>query len=794
MKKLKDLLNESQFQPQMGKVYSNPYATAFVKESEEELEGKRTAKVELTSEQKQAFLEAVKQYKKYSEVIYRNAGLEEVYNSIKELVGAADKVTLSETEDWFDNVTVSRHMKRMGESFKVFEKTLKEVGTLQQRLESSYDEIGEVLGKYYEISEELDPVGKEDGDIDNDGDEDSSDKYLKNRRDVVSKAIKNESMKLTDMIKKPSVNENAFAVIEKNIWTAIQMSKYADGNDYLQKMLFGRVKDSLIGNKHIVTKISNIKTKLGKSSSDITITAKVDVVLPDSEQKGTKTFKYTQSNSKVKAIIESVMNEAKYDIGMARKGNGITVYNRAEEESGDYKNVAHISDNGTVKYYDKKLPNDVKKKIEMEAQKMKESVTEGTKMIKLKNLMNESFGFGELPSDKLMKMKVSAKEMLDSVNPKKMKESVNEEIKVGNTVTINYPTLKKPIKGKVVRILNDKNGLLYVMSDGSVWEAKYISTNESVVTEGKVIVYNEKTGERYEVLSGSGKGDLLIAMNALQKAAPSHMKYSIKEGISKSVVTEAAQLVDDETGKAVKLPYKTKDFRGNAITVKSFTEPNNSSSSGRIQTDRGEFFPGVAGVKIVGHKFESVNEVSEEEDVVEEGRASAKSLLQSVIKGESSRIEGIKLSKEAAEGLLNWLMVSPYGKKFPNQPFHMLLKASFNWGLSRYVDKNSKEYKDLQAAAKTLGANESVNEASVKNISGINFVITPSKNGLKFMFKNPAEFRNANINVNDLSNTITKMLDSKFGKGAYTFLPAGKLQDDPTVNGLEFGVNTDKLF
>ena len=44
-------------------------------------------------------------------------------------------------------------MKRMNESFKVFEKTLKEVSTLQQRLESSYDEIGEVLGKYYEINE-----------------------------------------------------------------------------------------------------------------------------------------------------------------------------------------------------------------------------------------------------------------------------------------------------------------------------------------------------------------------------------------------------------------------------------------------------------------------------------------------------------------------------------------------------------------------------------------------------------------------------------------------------------------
>ena len=35
----------------------------------------------------------------------------------------------------------------------------------------------------------LDPVGKEDEDVDNDGDVDKSDKYLKNRRDAVGKAI-----------------------------------------------------------------------------------------------------------------------------------------------------------------------------------------------------------------------------------------------------------------------------------------------------------------------------------------------------------------------------------------------------------------------------------------------------------------------------------------------------------------------------------------------------------------------------------------------------------------------------
>jgi hypothetical protein len=456
MKKLKDLLNESQFQPQMGKVYSNPYATAFVKESEEELEGKRTAKVELTSEQKQAFLEAVKQYKKYSEVIYRNAGLEEVYNSIKELVGAADKVTLSETEDWFDNVTVSRHMKRMGESFKVFEKTLKEVSTLQQRLESSYDEIGEVLGKYYEISEELDPVGKEDGDIDNDGDEDSSDKYLKNRRDVVSKAIKNESMKLTDMV---SVNE-AQKINPTSMKFLKGMKKikvkglggympgvdyvYVDGDKYYFVDFEGDHME--LNNTNTIKQLHKLHgNSLGESVNEagdfagwVAIFNGKKLEIDKSQAKdlynaklfAIKTLKVPKSKVGMLAIkpavSEAVVNEAKYDIGMARKGNGITVYNRAEEEAGDYKNVAHISDNGVVKYYDKKLPSNIKKQIEAEAKKMMEITNEGNTMIKLKNLMNESFGFGELPSDKLMKMKVSAKEMLDSVNPKKMKESVSQ--------------------------------------------------------------------------------------------------------------------------------------------------------------------------------------------------------------------------------------------------------------------------------------------------------------------------------------------------------------------------------
>ena len=41
----------------------------------------------------------------------------------------------------------------------------------------------------YVAEKKLDPVGKEDGDVDNDGDKDKSDKYLMNRRRAIAKAI-----------------------------------------------------------------------------------------------------------------------------------------------------------------------------------------------------------------------------------------------------------------------------------------------------------------------------------------------------------------------------------------------------------------------------------------------------------------------------------------------------------------------------------------------------------------------------------------------------------------------------
>ena len=58
------------------------------------------------------------------------------------------------------------------------------------------DKLPDMSSAYAEIQEKmkkkLDAVGKEDGDVDNDGDKDSSDSYLANRRKVIGSKLKKE--------------------------------------------------------------------------------------------------------------------------------------------------------------------------------------------------------------------------------------------------------------------------------------------------------------------------------------------------------------------------------------------------------------------------------------------------------------------------------------------------------------------------------------------------------------------------------------------------------------------------
>ena len=117
--------------------------------------GEAEEEQKMTKEERNSFLEAVANYHKLGEMIYSSAKLKEVTETLRSVVERAEKVTMSESEHWFDNVTVSRHMKQMNEAMKVFEKTAGEMGGLQQRLESAYEDMGTVLNRYYKIGEAL---------------------------------------------------------------------------------------------------------------------------------------------------------------------------------------------------------------------------------------------------------------------------------------------------------------------------------------------------------------------------------------------------------------------------------------------------------------------------------------------------------------------------------------------------------------------------------------------------------------------------------------------------------------
>lgn len=66
-----------------------------------------------------------------------------------------------------------------------------------------------------------------------------------------------------------------------------------------------------------------------------------------------------------KEPVAPAMPQAKaYDLGYGHLGNGITVWNRLEEEHGDYKTVAHIAPDRTVTIYDEEMPQAVWEEIQ----------------------------------------------------------------------------------------------------------------------------------------------------------------------------------------------------------------------------------------------------------------------------------------------------------------------------------------------------------------------------------------------------------------------------------------------
>jgi len=152
----------------------------------------------LTREQKREIMDGVSKFNEFGSRLYKTNEISEMVEAIRNMTEGASQLALQETDGWFDGVTVKRDMKEVKNSTRLFEKAAKELSTLQQRLESVFEDLGNKLGKYYNINEAMDAPGKEDADIDNDGDEDESDEYLAKKRAAIDKAMNEAAPRMKD--------------------------------------------------------------------------------------------------------------------------------------------------------------------------------------------------------------------------------------------------------------------------------------------------------------------------------------------------------------------------------------------------------------------------------------------------------------------------------------------------------------------------------------------------------------------------------------------------------------------
>ena len=96
---------------------------------------------------------SIKNYGSLGEHIYGKGSLKEIAESLSSIAEGAAQHTLSETEDMFDKVTVSRNMKELTGLSKQFGKVASEANSLQERMSGLYEDMGNILGRYYEIGE-----------------------------------------------------------------------------------------------------------------------------------------------------------------------------------------------------------------------------------------------------------------------------------------------------------------------------------------------------------------------------------------------------------------------------------------------------------------------------------------------------------------------------------------------------------------------------------------------------------------------------------------------------------------
>ena len=108
---------------------------------------------QLPTELKRHFLEIISTYGNHRESINRKSDIRETAETLGAIADAAQEYTLREGGDWFDRVTIKRNMKELKNLQTKFQNEAEISHQQEQRLEALYEDMGHVLGRYFEIAD-----------------------------------------------------------------------------------------------------------------------------------------------------------------------------------------------------------------------------------------------------------------------------------------------------------------------------------------------------------------------------------------------------------------------------------------------------------------------------------------------------------------------------------------------------------------------------------------------------------------------------------------------------------------
>lgn len=116
---------------------------------------------QLPSELKKHFLEIISTYGQHREGMSRKSDIMKIAETLGGIADAAQEYTLREGGDWFDRVTIKRNMNELKKLQSAFEKEALEAKSQQERLEALYEDMGHVLGRYFEIADISEDIMKQ---------------------------------------------------------------------------------------------------------------------------------------------------------------------------------------------------------------------------------------------------------------------------------------------------------------------------------------------------------------------------------------------------------------------------------------------------------------------------------------------------------------------------------------------------------------------------------------------------------------------------------------------------------